>query len=444
MKRVFILFLLGVWVWQGMATAGPARLYTLDDCLKSGRERSGRAANARRSEQSAAAGVKEARAEALPHLDLNGRYTRIDEVPSFDIGEGPIEVGTENNYGVSAGLSQLLYNGGQVRAALRAAKAYRDFAGEARRTADASLDRDICLAFYGVQLAEAETMVENESVQQLRRLVSRSEAQLSQRIIPEFELLSSRVRLANALPRQIAASNHLEVARETLRTLAYLEEGDYAIQGSLTCGQEALGLDQFLAKAMAGRAEIAQMEAQVRLRREDVKVAEAAYKPTLRAFGNYQGANSSTYSPMQTEWEWHWTAGVTAEWAFADGGRRAAVTLQKRLALESAETELRELRRAVTLEVRQVFLGLKHAEEAIRVASETEALAVKGLALASVRHEQGISTYLEFTETNLALSTARLQMLQALHTYCVARVQVRYAAGLPVKEDKDEKEPVAQ
>jgi outer membrane protein TolC len=56
------------------------------------------------------------------------------------------------------------------------------------------------------------------------------------------------------------------------------------------------------------------------------------------------------------------------------------------------------------------------------------------LAIASVRHEQGVSTYLEFTETNLALSTARMQMVEAMHAHAVAQVRVRYATGnLPVE-----------
>ncbi len=435
---------MALWVAADGRAADAARSYTLGDCLAIGKELAARTANARRDVLSARAGIREARAEALPHVDLKGDYTRLDEVPSFDLGEGPVEIGTENNYGVSAELSQVLYKGGQVQAALRAAKAYEQYARQGRREADAALERDIGVAFHSVLLAAAETTVENESVAQLRRLVGQSEVRFRQQTIPEFELLSARVRLANAFPRQIAASNRLETAREALRTVACLEDGVYTLAGTLERREEHWVLEQILAMAMTNRPELARMEAQVRLRREDIHSAEAAYKPTIRAFGNYRGANSSAYSPMQTEWDWRWTAGVTAEWALADGGRRAAVTLQKRLALENTLADRDDLRRVIALEARQAFLALTHAAEAIRVAGETVALAEKGLAIAAVRHEQGVSTYLEFTETNLALSTARLQMLQALYAHAVARLQVRHAAGLPVEEGKDRNEPVTQ
>lgn len=428
---------------QVRGAEGP-RSYTLADCLRIGRDRAARAANARRDVISARAGIQDARAEALPHLDLKGDYTRLDEVPSFDLADGPVKIGTENNYGVSAELSQALYKGGQVRAALRAAKAYERFARHGNRMADAMLDRDIGMAFHGVLLAEAEAAVEGESVTQLQRLVAQSEARFRQQTIPEFELLSARVRLANALPRQIAASNRLEVARESLRTLACLDDGACAFEGTLSREDVSWTLDEIMATAMTNRPELARMKEQVRLHREDIQSALSAYRPTIRAFGNYRGANSSAYAPMQTEWDWHWTAGVTAEWALVDGGRRAAVTLQKRLALENALAELEDMRRAVALEARRAFLDLTHAREAIRVAGETVALAERGLAIAAVRHEQGVSTYLEFTETNLALSTARLQKLQAMHAYTVACMQVRYAAGLPIEEGKERNEPEAK
>lgn len=428
----------------GYGRAAAPDTYTLSDCLRIGRERAGLTANARRSVVSARAGIREAGSEALPHVDLKGNYTRLDEVPSFDLGDGPIELGTENTYGVSAELSQVLYKGGQVRAALRAAKAYERLARQGSRAADARLDRDISIAFYGVLLAAEEVSVENESVEQLRRLVRQTEVRFRQQTVPEFELLSARVRLANALPRQIASSNRLEVARESLRALACLDDGACRFAGSFPREAPGWTLEPMLAMAMTNRAELLQMDERIRLCREDVESARSARKPTVRAFGNYQGANSSTYAPIQTEWDWHWTAGVTVEWALTDGGRRESVILQKRLALENSMAEREDLRRAIALEVRQAFLAMTHAGEVIQVAAETVALAEKGLAIAAVRYEQGVSTYLEFTETNLALSTARLQLVHALHAHVVACVQMRHAAGLPVADGKDRNEPVTK
>ncbi len=435
MKRRMMRGLLVIGFQAGaVLAADEMRTYTLGECLKIGAERAARTANARRDMQSARAGINEARAEALPHVDLKGNYTRLDELSSFDMGQGPVTLGDLDNYGVSAELSQVLYKGGQVRAALRAAGAYERFAAHGVDRADATLVRDINIGFYDVLLAKAQVAVENESAEQFRRLVAQTETRYAQQAAPEFELLSARVRLANVLPRQIAASNRLELARESLRNLVHLESGPFDLAGTLQRQDQACSLERLLEAAMTNRPEIGQMEEQVRLRREDVNASRAAYKPTIKAFANYRGANNSSYSPTQTEWDWHWTAGVTAEWSFTDGGRRLAVVLQKQLTLENTRTDLDELKRAVALEVRQAYLTLTHAAEAIRVAADTVGLAERGLAIASVRHEQGVSTYLEFTETNLALSTARMQMVEAMHAHAVAQVRVRYATGnLPVE-----------
>ena len=83
--------------------------YTLSDCLRIGMERSASALNARRDESIAEALIKQTRSEAFPKLGIDGAYTRLDETQEFDLGEGPVQVGTDDNYSVTATLSQLLY-----------------------------------------------------------------------------------------------------------------------------------------------------------------------------------------------------------------------------------------------------------------------------------------------------------------------------------------------
>jgi cobalt-zinc-cadmium efflux system outer membrane protein len=167
------------------------------------------------------------------------------------------------------------------------------------------------------------------------------------------------------------------------------------------------------------------------LKEEQVRAVKADYQPTLKAFANYGGANNSQYDPSQAEWDWRWTAGLTLQWGIMDGGRRSGTVLEARLALEQARADQDDLGRAIQLEVRQAFLDLTCAGESLAVARDTVALAERGLAIARTRYEQGISTYLEFMETNLALSTARLQLCQALHDQAVAQARLRCASGLP-------------
>ena len=424
---------LTVWLTLTLAEGGEALpAYTLQDCLKIGRERSSRPEQARRAVASARSRVTQTRSQALPQLDLKSGYTRLDEVPSFDLGNGPVALGSVDNYNASAEISQLLYNGGQISAALRAARSYERYAEWGAAQSDTMLERDIAIGFNGVLLAQARVDVETESVEQLRRFVAQTEARFAQQTAAEFDVLTARVRLANALPRCIAASNQLEVASEAFRDLIRLEAGGFTLTGALEAHKDTLTLKEWMEKAATHRPELRQMEQFVRLKEEQVRAVKGDYQPVLRAFANYGGANSSQYDPSQAEWAWRWTAGLTLQWSIMDGGRRSGIVLETRLALDQARADLDDMGRAVQLEVRQAFLDLTHAGEARAVAKDTVALAERGLAIARTRYEQGISTYLEFMETNLALSTARLQLCQALHDEAVARARIRCASGQPI------------
>ena len=65
--------------------------------------------------------ITQAWGEALPVVSLNANYTRLDEVPSFEIADRVITIGSLNNYSAGVTVDQPVFRGGAVRAGLRAA-----------------------------------------------------------------------------------------------------------------------------------------------------------------------------------------------------------------------------------------------------------------------------------------------------------------------------------
>src|SRR4030042_4213047 len=62
----------------------------------------------------------EAYGEALPTVTMNGSYTRMDEVLSFEFDGMKVDLGFLNNYSTTLNVTQPLYRGGRTGAALRA------------------------------------------------------------------------------------------------------------------------------------------------------------------------------------------------------------------------------------------------------------------------------------------------------------------------------------
>ena len=408
-----------------------AHRYTLADCLRLGLERAVPVQNAKRDERIAEARIGEVRAQVLPSLKAHGGYTRLADTYSFDTGQGQIDIGRLNNYTASAELSQLLYDGGSVSAALGAARLYRARAAEGTRMAQAARARDIRVAFYGVLLAAQTVAVEEAALGQLRGLVAQAEAKFQHEAASEFDRLSARVRLANEQPVLIRARLDAQVARAALRNLLVLDEPAFELDGELAFAPSAVSLALAQDFGRLNRPEILQQHQRIGLDQADVRVEQGGYFPELRARAAYNGQDPEDVFSSRDSWDWRWEAGLTAEWSLFDGQRRQHVLRQKTLELEKSRADLGEIERAVALEIEEAYLELTHAAEAVAASRETAGPAERGLELAKARYAASLSTYLDFADTNLALRTARLAQARALCEHLQALARLDYACGRP-------------
>ncbi len=409
--------------------AGGARRYTLDDCLRRGLDLSVAVRNAGRDRAAAEAIIGQTRAQVLPELKAKAGYLRYDELDAFDFGGERMEFGRLDNYNGSLEVSQLLYNGGSVQAAMRAAKSYRDQKGRAEARVRETLVREITIAFHNVLFLEEAVRVQEDTVEQLRKFADQADEKFRRGAVAEFDALSARVRLANELPSLAAARREMGVSRVAFRNLARLEAGEFELDGALAYA--AVDLDPAGAReaALRDRHELEEQRKTIDLRMADVRVEKGSYAPEVRAFASYLGKNPESFAATQGGWDWGWQAGLTVEWNLFDGLLRESKLREKELAVETARADYEEMERQIAVEVEQACLEVREAAAAVESSRRTVELAEKNLEIARARFDAGLSTYLEFTDTNLAVRRARLQGSAALRDHLAARARLAYATG---------------
>jgi len=420
-----------VFLWNvfGSSAGEAENVYTLNDCIRIGLERNESVANARRDKAIAVARIGQARSAALPQLSLSATYTRLDELQTIEFGDEEMKLGTLDNYSANLGVSQLLYSGGKVGAALRAASLAESQAEWACSEIESAFKRDVRLAFYNLLLADAALSVTEDSVKQLESLLEQTERRRKNGTASEFDELRARVRVANERPRLVKARNARAVAREYMKRLLNFDDKEIELRGELEMNASEPDEEYLQGRAMLNRPALRAMEFSVDLRKENVTAARSDGLPSLSAQFNYNGANAYEFVSYEDDWDWHWNAGLVVSWNFWDGGLTEATVRARRLEAEKALASLDEMRKNVKLEVKRYCLDLKHAREAVAASRGTVALAEKAMKIAETRHEEGLATYLEFTDANLALSTAKLTWLQALHAHMTALAQLQFACG---------------
>jgi outer membrane protein len=229
----------------------------------------------------------------------------------------------------------------------------------------------------------------------------------------------------------------VELARTAFRNLVQLDAVDFALSGELDYRPEKLPLEAWQTMGLAGRPELLYQQRVLDLSKLDIRAERGALRPQVRAHGAYQGLNPES-GTAQDAWDWGWNAGVSLDWDLFDGGLRRRVVLEKNLELAKAREDLADLERAVDLEIRQYYLELATADETVAASRETVALAEKSLEIARTRYQTGLSTYLEYTDANLALSTARLTWLTALRDHANALARLQCASGHGYENEEKE------
>lgn len=419
--------------------AEPGRTLTVEEAVRIGLERSVRIANLRRSVAAAEETIGEVRARVLPDLSAHGGYTRYGELEEFDMPEGRIQLGREDSYTLRGEASQLLYDGGSVQAALRAARAYRTRASMDEESAARDLACEIRVTFHALLLSHKAVEVQEAAQAQIEALRAQAEDRLARGVASEFEALSARVRAETGRAEVLQARLDCQRAESRLGRLIGFDADERVIPaGDFDAAGAPVDLASAQALALRRRAETRRAAAVVTLAEADLRVEQGGLAPELRATASYTGQNPPTLFSSDDAWEWRWQTGVTAEWSLFDGGRRRHVIRRKRIELDQARAEAADLARTIRREVEQAWLDLEHALEAMRATAGTAALAERNLAMAGERYRQGLSTYLEFTDVNQSLRQTRLNHARAQMEVASARARLACACGLGPEERLDE------
>jgi outer membrane protein TolC len=291
--------------------------------------------------------------------------------------------------------------------------------------------------FYTMLLAKERIKVQENNVNLLEQQLKDAKNRFEAGTTSNFEVLRAEVALANGQPPLIQARNDYRIAIEQLRQQLGFVAGRGAtlakepeFVGTLEVGQSVTyQLSDALAAAQANRPELQQLAKLADAGEQNVKSNRAGYFPEIDLVGGY----SVVRSPFSMAWDNRlqgWTAGVQAQWNIFDGRATAGRVIQARSLLEQAKLAQSATTLAIEVQVRQAHSSLIEAWELVQASSKTVEQAEEALRLANVRYGAGTATQLDVLTSQVSLTEARLNQLQAYYGYNVALATMRQSIGL--------------
>jgi len=371
-------------------------------------------------------------ARQIPNVSAAGSYTgNSRQISSYN-------PPNDSSWAVSLQARQVLYAGGGVTASVKSAQLARE---AAMFELEGIINQQLLAVrtqFYTVLLAKEKIKVQEENVTLLEQQLKDAQSRLGAGTVSNFEVLRAVVALANGQPPLIQARNDYRIAIEQLRQVLGLitNYGPNATKvpefvGALEVGQPAsYQLTDALAAAHANRPELQRLARLENAGEQTVKANRAGYLPEIDLVGGYEWVRSPVFSAAWSNRLEGWTAGVQAQWNIFDGRATAGRVIQARSQLDQAKLSLAEATLSVEVQVRQAYSSLIEAWELVQASVKTVEQAQEALRLANVRYGAGTATQLDVLTSQVALTEARLNQLQADYGYNVALAAMRQAIGL--------------
>jgi outer membrane protein TolC len=397
--------------------------------------------------------VIEVRAQALPRVALAGDFTQQDHrlldrgsstVTSPVIVVAPTGGGTldfssiekqvaantrtvqntlpgDKSWRVDLEVRQVLYAGGQVRAALKIAKFTEDSSYYQLRDTIDQVISNTRVQFYDVLLTRALIKVQEESVQLLGDQLKDQQNRFEAGTVPRFNVLRAEVELANQQPELIKARNNYLIAQLRLAKTLNLDPGaagkpSFNCVGEFDVAERPLGLQNAIQTALERRAFLKVQRQQILIAKEQIKVELAGYKPRLDANAGYEWRNSR-FSDQLDDTVDGWFYGITGTWNIFDGLETYGRVKQARAILESSKINYDDAVHQVELEVQQTYSNLRAAREVIRSQQKNVEQALEALRLANERFSAGAGTQLDVLDARTSLTQARTTEIQSRAAY---------------------------
>lgn len=332
-------------------------------------------------------------------------------------------------------LSLPVYTGGKLENNIKSARLGLSSAELNLERTKQNVRSTVSQDYFVILKCRSEIEVYQESVNNLQAHLDNVNAKYRAGVVPQKDILSSEVSLAQEKQNLVSAVNDFQVAVATFNNDVGLPtDTETEPRDDLSYETYDWQLTDCEDYALLHRPDLFQKEYNLRQKKAEKEAAKSGMRPKVDvAITRSIGGDSAFKTNMDSSDSW--TAGFSASWNIFDSQQTDAQVKQKQAAVRRAEAELKDKLAAVKLEVRSAYLNLRAAEENIKTMKEALDKAQEDYRIEIVRYNAGVGTNLEVMDTEKKLVSAKGDYISALYKYNVSKASLDTAMGVPVDLD---------
>jgi outer membrane protein TolC len=394
----------------------------------------------------AQAALREARAALYPSVSVSGRVNRQENIlstQSSDLGTQFSDTGSNGASNALSGtvsVNYSLFTSGQRSSSIRAAKQQVRFDELGVQILTEQTLQDVSNDYYALQNADEQVRIQQSAItnaqESYRIAVVRERAGVG----TGFDVLQSKVQLANATQNLTNARNDQKTARRQLAQRLNVSQTAELVAADpvQATGTWPLTLEQSIVLAFKNRLELEQFLIQRDIARQNRKAALASLGPTISLSGSWDisqtfGDSSDTSSG--------YSVGANLDWTGFDGGAARARARQSEKDMKTAELSFADTRNQIRFNVEQAYFSLQSSRDNIQTTTLAVQEAEEALRLARLRYDAGVGTQTDVINSENSLTEAQGNRVTAMIEYNRALASLFRNVGAPQKAEQPSPSP---
>jgi outer membrane protein len=446
MKQLLLL-VLGCCVLTGRVRAAEpeGHVLTLDEALRMARINHPQLHASHAQTEVSQARVSEARAPLLPQVSGAASYQRATanpqgspmaqltatstSIPTSTSSSSSSNWNTYSGYRASITASELIYDFGQTTGKWNAAKATLRSQEENERNFSVQVAFNLRSAYFTAAAARALVKVAAETLNNQEAHLRQIQGFVEAGTRPEIDLAQARTDRANAKVQLINAQVAYDTGKALLNQTMGVERGtEYEVvdpPAEVAPGEDD-STDAILPVALKARPDLQSLARQIEAQELTTKSIKGGYAPSLGVSTSMSDSGSDLGNLA-----WNWSANLGLTWQIFGGGITDAQVREARANTAVLRAQYDLQRQQVRADVEQARLGVRATKAAIEATHEAAVNARVRLGLAEGRYQAGVGNIIELGDSQVALTAAAAQEIQAVFNLATARAKLLQALGQP-------------
>ena len=335
---------------------------------------------------------------------------------------------TNTEIGIMAGIS--LYNGGKNRLEKQLAqKKLADQTALALQTENDRISAVIQMFFTALKAREY-TIIARTSVQTVEEQLDMMMVRFRGGSVLKSDILSLKVRLAEAKKNLVESKNTLATTMTALATLLGHTPGhSFFLDPDPDSTCQVIfpeSIDQAWALALEKRPELHRAAQQIDMARTAVSLAASGYRPRVDLQARwYMDSDDLSYNTSKD----NYTASLNLAWDLFDGFATQARIAEARHELERALEARQKIRMQIYQDVKQAYLRHENAKQRLHVARSSVDMAKESLHIVKKRYEGGAEPITRYLEAELDRTRAGINRAAAFYDGKMAKIEIARAVG---------------